>query len=286
MGVSDNGGTSSLTPTAVPGQYTLNYDAAGDGVTTTFKSTDAFNDIVITTADLTDTCTSGNGLSVSTDDVAEFSSGPDTITFTSPTDSPAAFTPLEIVAPGQVFTPTVSVSDDGNCNGLVTYDSSSTFNSDLNGYTPVNVTPAGGSGSCNIFFNDGKNATVTLTVVVNSFSSPPPQSTMLSVNPSYFNIMHFGTSTLQITETTSSPMSSPPTVTITDGGTCANLVTVDSATEPLNYTPNLTFVDQSYLTASVNVTIGALSPTGSCTLGLSDGTNNVSVSITLNIPPS
>ena len=63
-------------------------------------------------------------------------------------------------------------------------------------------------------------------------------------------------------------------------------VTVDSATEPLNYTPNLTFVDQSYLTASVNVTIGALSPTGSCTLGLSDGTNNVSVSITLNIPPS
>jgi len=285
-GVSDNGGTSSLTPATVPGQYTLNYDAAGDGVTATFKSTDAFNDVVTTTADLTDTCTSGNGLSISTDDVSEFSSGPDTITFTSPQDSPAAFTPLEIVAIGQVFTPTVLVTDDGNCTGLLTYDTSSTFSTDLNGYTPVNVTPTGGSGSCNIFFNDGKNATVTLSVVVNAFSSPPP-STGLSVSGIFFPIEAFIPQTLQVTDTAASPYSSAPVVTFSDSGTCNNLVTVNSLFSPISGSITLAINEGAPSTASANITITPITSAGSCTLDLNDGTNDLQLSISLAIgPPS
>lgn len=309
---SDNSGASSLTPTGIPGQYTLNYDAFGDGVTATFKSTDAFNNIVTTTADLTDTCTSGNGLSISTGNTAEFNSGSDTISFTSPVDSSTAFTPAEFVATGQVFKPTVTVTDDGYCGGLVSYDPSSNFNADLNGYTPVNVTPLGSlSGSCTIFFNDGKNAQVNLTVFVAGFSSPPPSAPTYALtvappaaspNPDYngatspptLTFAIGGGATLAVIETaTSGSFASPftaPSVTVTDSPTsCASFLTLTINGIGASFGSSSTVAlstSGDFLSASGSVFIGSTgSSAGSCTVTFSDGTNNVPIAVTYTAAP-
>jgi len=280
---SDNLGQSTLTPTFVPGQYQLQYDAYGDGVTATFKSTDALNNTVITTADLTDTCSGGNGLSIATDS-PEFTSAPDTIEFTSPTDSAAVFTPLELLAQGQVLP--VHVTDD-TClsSNLVTYDTTSTFSGGA--YTPVNITPnpSSGGGTCNITFSDPLNASVTLVVIVDppSFSSPPPAIPMLSLSgPSTLNFTSLAATVVHITETATSPMFVLPSVVITDGGSCSGLLTVDSQPEPLSYAPTIAF-DESLLTANGTVSVMPLVATGSCTLDFNDGVSDVQLPVTLNI---
>jgi len=290
----DNGGSSSISSTGIPGQYTINYDAAGDGVSATFKMVDAFNNVFTTTADLTDACTnsvSGYLLSVSTAD-PRFSGN--VLSFSAPGDTPAQFQPVELLAAGGKVNNTgpITVSDD--CGGAVTYDTTtSTYNTLTQTYSPITVTPVSPNPACTLTFSDGSNVSVTAVVSIGiSFASPPPASpsTTLSVatqatpdpkfntatSPPTLNRTTISNDSLQSMES-SATVTTFPGVTITDTTPCTGILSVDGNVPPLSYLPAF-LPSLDGLSASANVVVAGVG-IGTCTLQFSDGVNSTTIQV-------